>query len=71
MLTEKRLLLRLRLRLTGVYLAAVLGFIALAGGLSFGLLRYYFRTTTDSALRNRMALSSGMAALAQPVAIGG
>jgi signal transduction histidine kinase len=56
MLTEKSLLVRLRLRLTGVYLAAVLGFIALAGGLSFGLLRYYFQTTTDSALRNRMAL---------------
>ncbi len=56
MLTEKSLLARLRLRLTGVYLAAVIGFIALAGGLSFGLLRYYFQTTTDSALRSRMAL---------------
>ncbi len=56
MLTEKRLLNRLRLRLTGVYLAAALGFIALLAGLSVALLRFYFQSATDSALRNRMAL---------------
>ncbi len=56
MLTEKQLLNRLRLRLTGVYLAAVLGFIALLAGLSVVLLRFYFQNATDDALRNRLAL---------------
>lgn len=56
MLTEKQLLNRLRLRLTGVYLAAALGFIALLASLSVVLLRLYFQNTTDDALRNRVAL---------------
>ncbi len=56
MTTERRLLQHLRLRLTLTYAAAALAFIALIGGLSYGLLSFYFQTTTDLALRSRMAM---------------
>ncbi|MFN4294637.1 MAG: sensor histidine kinase [Thermoflexales bacterium] len=56
MTTEQRLLQRLRLQLTLTYAAAALAFIALLGGLSYGLLNFYFQTITDLALRSRMAM---------------
>ncbi|RMG64061.1 MAG: sensor histidine kinase [Chloroflexi bacterium] len=56
MLNEKQLLNRLRLRLTGVYLATALGLIILLAGLSIVLLRFHFQSAIDDALRNRLAL---------------
>lgn len=56
MTTEQRLLQRLRLQLTLTYAAAALAFIVLLGGLSYGLLNFYFQTVTDLALRSRMAM---------------
>lgn len=43
-----------RLRLTLLYLAAAVLLIGLVGGGAYGLLYYYFRATTDGALRYRM-----------------
>ncbi len=56
MTTEQHLLQRLRLQLTLTYAAAALAFITLLGGLSYGLLNFYFQTSTDLALRSRMAM---------------
>lgn len=63
--TEHRLLNRLRLQLTATYAAAALAFIALLGGLSYGLLSLYFQNTTDLVLRSRMALE--FAELGRPI----
>ncbi|GIV83115.1 MAG: histidine kinase [Candidatus Roseilinea sp.] len=60
MLSERQLLNRLRLWLTGVYIAAALSFIVILAGLSVALLRFYFQSSIDSSLRNRMALEYAM-----------
>lgn len=45
----------LRLRLTGLYMMAALALLLLVGGGSYRLLDYYFRLTTDLALKHKMA----------------
>lgn len=45
----------LHLRLTALYLLAALALVALVGASAYGLLRYYFQTTTDLALKHKMA----------------
>ncbi len=45
----------LHLRLTALYLLAALALVALVGAGAYGLLRYYFQTTTDLALKHKMA----------------
>lgn len=45
----------LRLRLTLLYLLAALGLVVLIGGGTYRLLGYYFATTTDLALKHKMA----------------
>ena len=47
---------RVRLRLTLVYLVAALALVAAVAGSAYGLLGHYFASTTDLALRYRMAL---------------
>ena len=46
----------LRLRLTVTYAAAALGLVLLMGLGTYGLLRYYFQSDNDAALRYRVAL---------------
>lgn len=47
---------RLRLRLTATYIAAALGLVLLMGLGTYGLLRFYFQSDNDAALRYRVAL---------------
>jgi len=47
---------RVRLRLTLVYLVAALALVVAVAGSAYGLLEHYFASTTDLALRYRMAL---------------
>ncbi len=46
----------LRLRLTATYIAAALGLVLLMGLGTYGLLRFYFQSDNDAALRYRVAL---------------
>jgi signal transduction histidine kinase len=46
----------LRLRLTATYIAAALGLVLLMGLGTYGLLRFYFQSDNDGALRYRVAL---------------
>ena len=48
-------LTRLRLKLTALYFAATVGFLALVSGIAYGLIHVYFESTTDLSLRNRTA----------------
>jgi signal transduction histidine kinase len=45
----------LRLRLTGLYLAASLGLVSVLGAGSYGLMSLYFQRSTDMALQYKMA----------------
>src|SRR5258706_16443309 len=45
----------LRLSLTLLYLGAGIALVVLVGGSSYGLLRYYFDSTTDLALHYELA----------------
>ena len=55
----------LRVRLTLLYLLAALALIVLVGGGAYGLLNYYFQTTTDRALQIKMA--QGFRSLGAPL----
>jgi len=46
---------RLRLRLTGLYLGVAIVLVALLGGAAYGLVNFYFESSTDLALQRRMA----------------
>lgn len=46
----------LRLRLTLMYLLIGLGLVAALSGVSYGLLKYYFQSSTDQALKLKMGL---------------
>jgi signal transduction histidine kinase len=56
----------LRLSLTLLYLAAGIALVALIGGSSYGLLRYYFDSTTDLALHHELARELRLANAAVP-----
>jgi signal transduction histidine kinase len=49
------MLKRLRLHLTGLYILAALGLVALVGAGAYTLLGYYFQSETDLALSSKMA----------------
>ncbi|NJM40860.1 MAG: hypothetical protein HC853_08845 [Anaerolineae bacterium] len=46
---------KLRLRLTFLYVSAVMAFLAVVGGITYGLVQYYLQSVTDLALRHKMA----------------
>ncbi len=48
-------LIRLRVRLTALYFAAMAGFLILLGGIAYASMSLYFQTTTDQALHFKMA----------------
>lgn len=50
------MLSELRLRLTLMYLLIGLGLVAVLSGISYGLLNYYFQSSTDQALKLKMGL---------------
>ncbi|MDO8672672.1 MAG: ATP-binding protein [Dehalococcoidia bacterium] len=56
----------LRFRLAFLYLCASLLLVLLIGGGSYGLLKYYFQTTTDLALQHKMASVFGQLGASLP-----
>ena len=46
---------RLRLRLTGLYLGVAILLVALLGGAAYGLVNFYFESSTDLAMQRKMA----------------
>ncbi len=59
-------LARLRLRLTALYVAATAGFLVAAGAIAYGLIGFYFQSSTDLALRVRLAFEYRRLGLAAP-----
>lgn len=57
---------KLRLRLTGLYFAAMVGFLVLIGSVSYGLINFYFQSSTDLALRYKMAYEHQLLGLPIP-----
>lgn len=57
---------RVRIRLTAIYVIAMLAFIMLIGSISFSLIRYYFQATTDLALLHKMAHEYELLSLPEP-----
>ena len=53
---QLKMLNELRLRLTMMYLLLGLGLVAALSGVSYGLLKYYFQSSADQALKIKMGL---------------